>query len=360
MKKQKVTARDVARESGVSPSTVSMILNNYKHIKFSEETKNRVLATCERLGYHPMGNGQLNSVAGRVLLVACPSLQNPHYINGIRGVQQRARELGYETIIFCTQRSEEEEANMVRMCRELHVAGVLLLYQPDNTTAYRQLNMENLVVQLYDKSEKMDMTVLELDNTKIGHIIAEHLLSLGHRKIAHVSLPLIETQPSRQRRVDGMKHCLKAHGLDPETHLQVCTLDAEKTRGRRKIEGRETGYLIASQLLEMGTDVTAFSATNDMVAYGIMDAIWERGKRIPQDYSVCGCDNLPDSSLRKLSLTSVETYMVEKGRDAVDLLIQKIEANSTLDLERRDYIRVTRIEYAPQLIVRKSTGKCPN
>ena len=220
--------------------------------------------------------------------------------------------------------------------------------------------MENLVVQLYDKSEKMDMTVLELDNTKIGYLIAEHLLSLGHRQIAHVSLPLIETQPSRQRRVDGMKRCLKAHGLDPEKHLQVCTIDTEKIKGHRKIEGRETGYLIANQLLEAGTPATAFSATNDMVAYGIMDAIWERGKRIPQDYSVCGCDNLADSSLRKISLTSVETYMKEKGWDAVDLLIRKIEEQNSLNLDRRDYVRVTRIEYAPQLIVRKSTGKCQN
>lgn len=360
MKKTKVTARDVAREAGVSPSTVSMILNNYKHIKFSEETKNRVLATCERLGYHPMGNSQFNSVVGRVLLIACPSLQNPHYINGIRSVQQRARELGYETIIFCTRRSEEEEANMVRVCRELHVAGVLLLYQPDNTTAYRQLNIENLVVQLYDKSEKMDMTVLELDNTKIGYLIAEHLISLGHRRIAHISLPLIPTQPSRQRRVDGMKRCLTEHGLDPERSLRVCTIDTEDIQGHGKPEGRETGYLIAGKLLDQGTDVTAFSATNDMVAYGVMDAIWERGRRIPQDYSVCGCDNLPDSSLRKISLTSVETYMTEKGWDAVDLLIQKIEAQSAVNQERRDYVRVTRIEYAPQLIVRKSTGKRQN
>ena len=77
MKKTRVTARDVAREAGVSPATVSMILNNYKHIKFSEETKNRVLETCERLGYHPVGNSQFTSVAGKVLMIVCPSLQNP-------------------------------------------------------------------------------------------------------------------------------------------------------------------------------------------------------------------------------------------------------------------------------------------
>lgn len=360
LKKERVTARDVAREAGVSPSTVSMILNNYKHIKFSEETKNRVLETCERLGYHPVGNSQFTSVAGKMLMIVCPTLQNPHYINSIRGAQQRAQELGYETIIFCTRRSKEEEAHMVRACRELRVAGVLLLYQPDNVTAYRQLNMENPVVQLYEKSEKMDMTILELDNTKIGYLIAEHLIALGHRRIAHVSLPLLKTQPSRQRRIDGIRRCMEDYGLDPAKCLRICTIDTEGIVVRSRIEGRETGHLIASKLLDEGINVTAFSATNDMVAYGIMDAIWERGRRIPQDYSVCGCDNLPDSSLRKISLTSIETYMVEKGWDAVELLIQKIEVQNAANLDRRDYVRVTRIEYAPQLIVRKSTGKCQN
>lgn len=355
MGKKQVTARDVAREAGVSPSTVSMILNNYKHIRFSEETRDRVLATCERLGYHLMGNSRLNLSAGRIFMIVCPSLQNPHYTNGIQGIQRRAQELGYETIIFCTQRSEKEEANMVRMCRELHVAGVLLLYQLDNTAAYRQLNMESLVVQLYDRSDKMNVTILEMDNVKIGYLVAEHLLSLGHKHIAHVSLPLIETQPSRQRRIEGMKKCLEEHGLLPEQHLQVCTMER---KGRQRVEGRETGYMIASKLLEEETSITAFSTTNDMVAYGVMDAIWEHGKRIPQDYSVCGCDNLPDSSLQKISLTSVETYMVEKGRDAVDLLLQKIEAKNAADTKQREYIRTTRIEYVPQLIVRKSTGKC--
>ena len=153
---------------------------------------------------------------------------------------------------------------------------------------------------------------------------------------------------------------MEDYGLDPAKCLRICTIDTEGIVVRSRIEGRETGHLIASKLLDEGINVTAFSATNDMVAYGIMDAIWERGRRIPQDYSVCGCDNLPDSSLRKISLTSIETYMVEKGWDAVELLIQKIEVQNAANLDRRDYVRVTRIEYAPRLIVRKSTGKCQN
>ena len=91
MKKKRVTAEDVAREAGVSRSTVSMILNNYQNISFSEETKMRVLDACSRLGYRTIGSGRLESIDGRLLLVVCPSFQNGHYIKLSSAIQERAR-----------------------------------------------------------------------------------------------------------------------------------------------------------------------------------------------------------------------------------------------------------------------------
>lgn len=336
-----------------------MILNNYKNISFSEETKVRVLEACDRLGYQAVGKSRIDSLAGRILLIACPSFQNPHYVKEINGIQQRAQELGYETIIFCTRRSEDEEANMVRVCREQRVAGVLLLYQPDNTAAYHLLRRENQIVQLYDKSDGMDINLLELDNIKIGRLVAEHLFSLGHKYIAHVSLPLIDTQPARTRRIDGIRSYMEEHGLDPDKYLRVSTVDSEGIQTSGKLEGYETGYLLGGYLIDSQIPITAFSATNDMVAYGIMDAIYERKKRVPQDYSICGCDNLPSSEYQKISLTSVEHFASEKGRDAVDILVQKIQSRKNFGYNEPPD-RITRIEYTPRLIVRKSSGKCLN
>lgn len=359
IKKARVTARDVAREAGVSPATVSMILNNYKNISFSEETKIRVLEVCDRLGYQTLGKSRIDAISGRVLLIACPSFQNPHYIKEINGVQQRAQELGYETIVFCTQRSEEVEANMVCVCRALHVAGVLLLYQPDNTAAYQLLCRENQIVQLYDKSDSADINMIELDNIKIGRLVAEHLIGLGHRYIAHISLPLVETQPSRFRRIEGIRGYMEEQGLDPDKYLRVSTIDSEGLQAPDNLEGYETGYLLASHLIDSEIPVTAFSATNDMLAYGVMDAIYERKKRVPQNYSICGCDNLPTSNYQRISLTSVEHFTAEKGRDAVDILVQKIQSKKPSGYKEPP-VRITRIEYAPRLIVRKSSGRCTN
>ena len=359
MKKAKVTARDAAKAAGVSPSTVSMILNNYSNASFTEETRAKVLNTCEKLGY-TIGNRRISPASGKILLIVCPSLANPHYIKEINGIQQRSKELRYETIIFCTNRSKEKEADLVRVCRELQVAGIILLYQLDNTSAFRQLNMEHQTVQLYDCAGSPDISTIQIDNFKIGRMIAKHLIGLGNRYIAYVSFPITKTQPSRQRRIDGIKSYMQEMSLPSEEYLTVCTIETVPIEGYHNLEGYETGYLLGNYLLDHVKQITAFATINDLVAYGIMDAVYLHGKKIPQDYSLCGCDNLADSEHLKISLTSVELYTEAKGQEAVTLLVQKIEAQNqtTSGIERP--VRITRIEYAPKLIVRKSTGKCPH
>lgn len=357
MKKKRVTAEDVAREAGVSRSTVSMILNNYQNISFSEETKMRVLDACSRLGYRTIGSGRLESIDGRLLLVVCPSFQNGHYIKVSSAIQERARELGYTALILCTKRSADEENRIIRLCRELHVAGVILTYQPEKSFVVQLTGMETHVVKLYDKSGNTDVDALELDNYKFGRLVAEHLLSLGHTCIAHISDSLSGKQSARSRRVEGIRSYLAEQGLNPDDHLRISTIETEHLEITKKLEGYETGYLLASHLIDHNVPVTAFAAMNDTVAYGVIDAIVERGKRVPQDYSVCGCDNLPSSAYQKISLTTVEPYITEKARDAVDLLARKIRAKGNGG-RKKGPVSITRIEYEPQLIVRKSTGRC--
>ncbi|WP_298029860.1 LacI family DNA-binding transcriptional regulator [uncultured Dysosmobacter sp.] len=357
MKKHRVTAKDVAELAGVSQSTVSMILNSYKNINFSDETRVRVLDACDRLGYRTLGNSRLNSVMGRLLLVVYPTFHNALYLNMIDGIQQRAGELGYSVLTVCTERKEEQEADIVRICREFQVAGVLLVYQPDNISAVQLLSMEVPLVQLYDKSATMGVNTMELDNYKIGQLIAEHLISLGHRYIAHISKPLTKTQSARSRRIEGLRSCMWEHGLDPDEYLHISTVETEHLENAENLEGYETGHLLVSHLLDIGAPVTAFAATNDMMAYGVMDAILERGKKIPQDYSVCGCDNLSYSAFQRIALTTVEPYTRQKALDSVDLLIGKIRTRNSSDREDSP-VSITRIEYAPRLICRKSTARC--
>lgn len=358
MKKRKVTARDVAEKAGVSQATVSMVLNNYKNISFSDETKKRVLEACDELGYRTFGKGRLNTLDNRVLLVVCPSCENSHYVKALNGILQRGRELGYTILTLCTQRNEETEADVVRVCRELHIAGVLLLYQPNNVSAFQLLSHELPIIQIYEKSGNLQVNRIELDNYEIGRLIAEHFIQLGHKHIAHISKPLEEKQFARVRRVEGIRNAMKHHGLDPDCYFHLYTTDTEHVEAVGATEGYEVGYLLTECLLEKHEPVTAISVTNDYMAYGVMEALFAHGKKIPQEYSVCGCDNLQDSRFHRLSLSTVELYTTEKGRDAVDLLVKSIGVHHPVRGGDRPS-RITHIEYAPRLIVRKSSGRCP-
>lgn len=358
MPKKKVTAKDVAELAGVSQTTVSMVLNNYKNISFSDETRQRIFKACEELGYSVSGRTFRNGEQPRIILIVCPSMHNPHYVKVINSAQQRAVELGFEPVIFCTQRSEDQEANLVSLCRQLNVGGVLLTYHPYNSSAYHLLSMELPLILVYDKTTEPDTNVIELDNYKIGRIIAEHFIELGHKHIAHVSRPLHKSQPARYRRIEGLRSVMAEAGLDPEKYLKVCTTKSEGIKVRDELEGYETGLYLGRQILEKYPEITAFSATNDVIAYGIMDAILEKGKRVPQDYSVCGSDNIAESAMRKIGLTSVDPFSSEKGRDAIDVLAKKIQLRDAYG-ESTFPRSFTRIEYPPKLIIRKSTGKCP-
>ena len=168
MAKKRVKAKDVAEWAGVSQTTVSMVLNNYSNASISEETRQRVFKACEELGYVVRKAGFRSDEQSRIILMVCPSFDNQHYAKVLNSAQQRAIELGFEPVVFCTQRKEAEEARLVGLCRQLNVSGVLMAYSPYNSSAYRLLSMEVPHVLIYDKTFNTNTNIIALDNYKIG------------------------------------------------------------------------------------------------------------------------------------------------------------------------------------------------
>ncbi len=354
-KKRKATCMDVAKMAGVSQSTVSMILNNYKNTSFSSDTKQRVLDACVALKYKSNMSLSATEKADNVLLVICPSYENLHYIQLIEAMQERARELGYLLMAFCTFRDVSEETDMLRMAKNLSVAGVLFLCPPENLIALQQFRAHKPVMLIYDKNPNIDMDTIELDNFKIGSIIAEHLLDLGHRHVAFVTLPLNPNQIVRIRRLEGLRRTFAENGLNPAEYVSVCTAESEGLKVPDTIPEYEFGYLMASKVIELHKEVTALVGMNDMVALGMMDALLEQKKRIPYDYSICGCDNIMPARLKGISLTTVEQFNTQKGKEAVDILVNKIKGYDYISPSNNPASCI-RVEYAPNLIVRSSTG----
>lgn len=342
--------------AGVSPATVSMILSGKSNSKFPEKTCRRVIDACNELGYVRSGAFKTTAPDDKVLVAIMPTLSNLYYVHMVEAMQRRAKELGYSLLAFDTFREIPQEARIMQICNQFPFAGVCFLYPPENSMLIQQIEWSKPTVHIYDKGIHNNADVLELDGFRIGKMIGEHLRELGHERIAFITSTFDTKQVTRIRRLEGLRAVYEEQGFDPIDSILVCSPESELSETRVIPECYELGYLLAKQLIERDEDVTAFVTINDMIAVGVMDAIIDSGKQIPDDYSVCGCDNTSISKYKSISLTSVESYARQTGREAVDILVRKIEGGNHFSELDDSPDGVTRIEYFPKLIARKSTG----
>ena len=239
------------------------------------------------------------------------------------------------------------------ICSQETFAGILVLYPMENSLLLGQNQWNKPIVHIYDKNAHKNGDILEFDSFRTGAMIGEHLIKLGHERIAFISANLESKQVARIQRLEGLQSAYKDHGFDSMDSVTACTPELEHLSDGIVSEGYELGYLMAKRLIDRHEQVTAFVGSNDMIAFGAMDAVIDSGKRVPNDYSICGCGNASVTKFRGISLTSVECYAIQSGREAVDMLVRKLEGVSTTEDEPGG---ITRIEYFPKLIVRNSTG----
>lgn len=350
-----VTARDVAAAAGVSQSTVSMILNNYSNVSFSEETRNRVLAACVSTGYRGITTSSA-SPKERFILMVCPSCENLDYARNIKAIQQRSLELGYTGFILSTFRDSYVENDILRYLKTMPFAGVIFLYQPQNIYLLSQISKLYPTVTVCDRMDGMDLDAIELNSFKVGKVIANHLLELGHRHIAYIAMQINEKYITRLMRLQGIQEVYRQYGYDVEDSIKVCTFDTEKINPEKYTSEYESGFILANRALDRYDNITAIVGNNDMTCYGVISALQKRKLRVPQDYSVCGCDNVMLSGLHSLSLTTVEHYGHLRAVDAVNMLVKKIESQNVNRSEDDLPNSITRVEYEPKLVIRSSTG----
>ena len=354
MKKTKVTVKDVAARAGVSPATVSMILNGKN--KFPEKTCRRVIDACNKLCYVRGETFRAEKSGGKALIAVVPTLANLWFVHIVGAMQRKAKELGYSLMTFETFRERAQEARIIQICHEFPFAGVIFLYPPENDMLLSQLERDKPVIYIYDKGAYDNANIFEFDGLQVGAVIGEHLFALGHRRIAFLTLDFEMKQVMRARRLEGLHSVYKANGCDPLQCVIACTPEKDLAKSKTTPDGYELGYLLMKQLIERGEDVTAVVGLNDMIAIGAMDAVIDAGKRVPEDYSVCGIDNVSAARYRGVSLTSVDSYPTQTGYEAINFLVRKVEQTGYLDELEDMPESIMRIEYIPKLIVRKSTG----
>jgi LacI family transcriptional regulator len=326
-----VTARDVARVAGVSVSTVSRALN--KPDEVTPSTREKIVETARGMGYRPnrSARGLITGKTGNIALVV-PDLENPFFATVAKGVQSKARTSGYATVIADSDEDPSVEAALVRDLNT-QVDGVLLCSPRSPDSVVAQLAQECTLVLMNRQCGGIP-TVMS-DNLEGVRQAVVHLLALGHRRIAYVGGPT--TSWSNQQRINALR---ATTAEQPEVEL------VELGSFQPYVSGG-----IAAGDLVLASGATAVLAYNDLVGFGILVRLRQRGSRVPEDVSVVGMDDIPMSALTTPPLTSVGVPLVAFGRAGVDLLLGLVHDPSTPPAHHYDL--------SFRLSVRESTGTMP-
>lgn len=329
---REITIVDVADEAGVSYATVSRVINNKAHV--SPEKRERVLRAMAQLGY--VVNMQARSLAGgesRVVGLLVDYLSSSYIDEIIRGIDEALDAENYDLMLYTTHRRKtKESAYVTKLTRGL--ADGLLLILPRNAAAYldtlRQRQFPHVIVDYL--SNKQNVPSVSATNFRGAYDAMSFLLSLGHRRIGFIT-GTMELGSARDR-LDGYHAALKDHGIPADSHL-LCEGDFMQPQG----------YQCAQELLSLPERPTAIFASNDMMAFGVMEAARERGLRLPEDLSIVGFDDIPQASYVHPALTTIRQPLEEMGRSATHLLLKYI-AHPNAEIER--------IELPTRLIIRES------
>ena len=366
MSKKKATSSEVAEKAGVSQATekagvsqatVSMVLNKKYNVSFSRETVEKVEQAARELGYQlPSRKNKKDSKKEKLIVVFCPTLTSPYYVLLLQGVEAVANKQGYGVFICNTQRDARLEEKYLRMMHTIQPQGIIYSCNPnpDFQQQVEQLAQTIPLVIISNKEKTTTVDAINQDNTVVGKMMARHLLDLGHRDVAFITPPLTRRQWQRSKRVNGFVKEFEKEGLKEHVIIKAADESIDSRIPRMDTE-YSMGYQLTMELLEEGREFTAIAGQNDMMAIGALDALHEAKIHVPRDVSVIGCDNIFYSSIRRISLTTIDHFVALKGQDACDIIIRKIDTRERA-LTDSAPISLYNIEYTPKLISRRTTG----
>lgn len=335
-----VTAREVARESGVSISTVSRALGEPERV--SAETRERVTMVAARLGYRPnRAASELRAGRTGALGLVVPDLENPYFASVTKGVQARVRQAGHAVFVVDAGEDPDLEIELVRGLRSQ--TDGLVLCSPRAPQADLAEIGTSPVVLVNLQVDGVPSVVS--DDVSGVQLAVEHLRALGHRRIAYVGGPARSWSDARRR--EGLVAAVERFG-DVEA-VPVGSFRPHVAGGR------------AAADLVVASGATAVIAYNDLVALGLIDRLRERGVVVPRDMSVVGFDDTFVATLASPTLTTIRTDLARLGASAVERLVAILEARRPRGRTRRGPVDdpeggdTVEEQLAVELVVRETT-----
>ncbi len=328
------TIYDVARLAGVSTATVSRALNGTGQI--APATRKAIAAAVDQLGYspNPIARSLVTNTTQTIALLL-PDITNPFYAELVRGIQESALSRGHMMLLCTTEGDPQREEEYLTLLRAKRVDGALvdgLVLPPDRIARFVRDGFP--IVCLDRDIDSSSIPLVQVDNRLGGRLATEHLLELGHTRIAHVTGA--QALGISEERIAGYRDALAAAGVDADPRLLA---DGEFTE--------EGGYEATRGLLDSGVPFTAVFAGNDLSAIGAVNAIAGNGLRVPGDVSVVGFDDLHLAAFTSPPLTTIRQPAAEIARRATEIL---------MDLTHGMPVRRMRHLLKPELVIRASTA----
>jgi LacI family transcriptional regulator len=329
----RITISEVAREAGVSTMTVSRVLNGRGEI--TQETRARVQAIIEKLGYRPNSLARnLKTQTTQTLGLIVPDITNPFFPEFVKGAEDKAAELGYAMILCDFGRNSAHEKRALQLLEDKRVDGLILCSSglPDEELIALLRNQRSVV--LFDRLVEPGIAgVVRVDDIYGGMLAANHLIAIGRRKLGILSGPKYYLG-SAQRRYgflsasDSRKdkpHVLSESPCEPDEN---------------------GGYEVAKVLLTAHPDIDGLFCFNDLVALGALQAAGELGIQVPRQLAIIGFDDIRLARLTSPQLTTIRVDKYGLGVGSVELLLKRLQLQSAEDNSE--------VVFRPELVVRGS------
>ncbi len=338
---KRVTAQDVAKAAGVSPTTVSFVLNNIEGMRISRETRDRVLEVAKSLNYHPDSSAQ-KMARGKTSVIGLVLRQNPEkayadlFIQDVmQGISNVIRENGYQ-LLFIPLPPEDKESDYGKLINERHVDGLIVSGPTDQDYELVDVFKEGAKIVLMGKIRGSNIPFIDIDNIKSAEIATEHLVSLGHTDIAMITNAPMNYDSSKDR-YEGFRNVLKKNKI---ALREEWVLLGDRTP--------ESGYDAMQQLLSQKQLPSAVFIASDTVALGAMNACYEKNIKVPDDLAIVGFDDIALSRYVIPPLTTVHLPAYSLGLGAATMLIQQLND---------EFIESNEIILQTKLVIRESSGK---
>lgn len=355
MKKgRNTTIYDIASAVQLSPSTVSRVLTNSNH-PVRPEVRSLIIETAKQMNYIPNVQARgLKTQNNPSVGIIIPSIENPFYPAVVRGIEDEGMKHGYSTYLCNCERNLARTNQYIQNMLEQNVRGIISIFLDEMPPRLQDFvdRGGHMVALTCSNIQFPGVVTLEVDKVNEAKVATQHLLSLGHTKIAFCMSPV--DCRVRLDKVQGYKLALEEQGIpyNPNYFYEYgvdCTDSIANTDRFDSDTDSVTGEPFVSAILARSPEVTAIICMNDIIALGVISALRERNLSVPNAYSVFGFDDAFFSSIITPSLSTLGIHRYELGVSLMDCFFDKVNGTLSRDYKQKNFI-------VPYLVARESTA----